>query len=140
MKLNESDIKKIQDYFRSQKDVAAVYLYGSFTKGNTHKRSDIDFGVLFNPPIKTYFRLGKIINDLTDLGLPFEPDVRDIDLKSPPVYLFNVINGKLIFSRDEIKRINFEVEAMKQYYDTQHLRDIKYYYMDKRFREGTYGY
>lgn len=140
MRLNADDIKKIQDYFASQKNVVAVYLYGSFAKGTPYKKSDIDFGVLFDSSFRSYLRLGDIIGDLSNLGLSVEPDVRNIDLKSSPVYLFNVISGQLIFSKDEIKRINFEVQAMSLYYDSQYFRDIKHDYMRKRIKEGTYGY
>lgn len=134
------NLEQLKKYFSSQRDVAAVYLYGSFAKGGVHKGSDIDFGVLFDSPVKTYDRLGKIANDLSGLGLPAEPDVRDIDLASPPVYLFNVISGQLIFSMDEVKRVDFEVQAMNQYYDSQYFRGLKYEYMSKRIQEGTYGY
>lgn len=140
MKFTSNDIKKLQNYFAGQKDVLVVYLYGSFAKGTPHKRSDLDFGVLFDGKVNLYRRLGQIYSDLSDLKLPAEPETREVDLNSPPVYLFNVINGQLIFSKDEVKRINFEVQALKQYYDTQGLRDIKYHYMNKRFEEGTYGY
>ncbi len=140
MKLSEADIKKLQDYFATQKDVVAVYLYGSFAKGATHKRSDIDFGILFDPPIKTYYRLGEIINDLSDLNLPAEPEVREIDLRKSPVYLRNVIEGRLIFSKDDIKRIHFEVAVMQLFRDTEDLRNISYLYMKKRLKEGTYGF
>lgn len=140
MKLKKADIQKLQDYFIKQKDVLAVYLYGSFAKGTPHKSSDLDFGILFNKPVNLYHRLGKIYSDLGNLKLPAEPEARDINLDRSPVYLFNVIKGQLIFSRDDTKRVNFEVQALKQYYDTQKLRDIKYYYMNKRLQEGTYGY
>lgn len=140
MKLGKNDIKKIQNYFASQKDVVAVYLYGSFAGGVTHRRSDIDFGVLFDPPIKTYYRLGEIINDLSDLGLPAEPDIRDINLNASPVFLRNVVEGKLIFARDDIKRIRFEVGVMQLFRDTESLRDISNFYMKKRLKEGTYGF
>lgn len=140
MKISSSDIKKIREYFAKQKDILAVYLYGSFAKNTTHKRSDLDIAVLFFKPVNLYRRLGQISSGLCDLKLPAEPEVREVDLDSPPVYLFNVINGQLIFNKDSVKRVNFEVQALKQYYDTQRLRDIKYRYMNQRFREGTYGY
>lgn len=140
MKLSDTQLKKLRDYFSKQPDVVLVYLYGSFSKGETHKRSDIDFGVLFNPPIKTYYRLGEIINDLSNLGLPAEADVRDIDLNASPVYLRNVVEGKIIYSSNETKRIRFEVAAMRIFRDTEHLRQIKYEYMKKSFKEGTYGF
>lgn len=140
MKITSSQMKKIQNYFAKQTDILAVYLYGSFAKGTAHKRSDIDFGVLFNAPIKTYSRLGEIINDLSDLKLPGEPDVRNIDLDDSPVYLMNVIQGQLIYSRNEIKRTHFEVAVLSEFYDTQRLRDTKRFYTQKGLQEGTYGY
>lgn len=140
MKLSKNDIKKIQDYFASQKDVVAVYLYGSFAYGNPHKRSDIDFGVLFDSPIKTYYRLGEIINDLSDLDLHVEADVRDISLDQSPLFLFNVIRGKLIFSKDEDKRLDFEIKAMNNFYDTEYSRQLSNSYMKLRIKEGKYGY
>lgn len=139
MKLGEADIKKIQDYFASQKDVVAVYLYGSFAKDITHPRSDIDIGILFEGKTD-YRRLGQIYSDLSNLKLPAEPEVRDINSTQPPVFLLNVIQGQLLFTGDEQKKNEFEVAVLQQYYDTQRLRDIRYYYMQKRLREGTYGY
>lgn len=138
MKLNKSDIKKLQKYFSTQKDVVAVYLYGSFAKETTHKRSDIDIGVLFDGEIDSYHRLGQIYDGLPELK--GEPDVRDLSLSYSPVYLLNVIQGELIYTRDERKRINFEVAVMRQFFDTQKLRDINLAYMRKRLQEGAYGY
>lgn len=142
MKLSSKDIKKIEEYFARQKDVVAVYLYGSFAYGNPHKRSDIDFGVLFEgkDPVENFKRLGQINSDLCGLKPPAEPEARDIDLNQSPVYLLNVVQGKLIYARDEIERVDFEVAVMNIFRDTQYLRDLKYDYMNKSFKEGTYGY
>lgn len=140
MKLSKSDIQKIQDYFATQADVVAVYLYGSFAKGTTHPRSDIDFGVLFDKPIKNFHRVGEVYSDLCNLKLPAEPEVRSIDLTQPPVFLLNVIQGQLLFSSNEQRRSEFEVAVLRQYYDTQRLRDIRHHYMQERLSEGTYGY
>lgn len=139
MKLTTPDIKKIQHYFSTQKDVVAVYLYGSFAKSTTHPRSDIDFGVLFNKKVD-FHRLGQIYSDLCDLKLPAEPEVRSIFLTQPPVFLLNVIQGQLLFSSNEDMKNEFEVATLRQYYDTQRLRDIQHYYMQKRLSEDTYGY
>lgn len=140
MKITVEHIKKIKGYFAKQKDVLAVYLYGSFVKGVAHKRSDLDVGVLFDGKVNLYSRLGQIYSDLCDLKLPAEPEVRDISLEYSPVFLMNVIQGKLIYEKNEIERINFEVAVMKTFYDTQKLREVDYYYMKKRLQEGTYGY
>ena len=138
MELTASQTKKIQDYFAKQKDIVAVYLYGSARKGVTNKRSDIDFGILFDDGVDVYHRLGEIYSQLPDLQL--EPDVRDLNLDYSPVYLLNVIQGELIYERDERKRVNFEVTVMKQFYDTEHLRNTNLEYMRQRLKDGSYGY
>ncbi|MBI2017544.1 nucleotidyltransferase domain-containing protein [Candidatus Daviesbacteria bacterium] len=140
MKLSEADIKKIQDYFATQKDVVAVYLYGSFASGNPHKGSDLDIAVLFDGKVDLYSRLGRLYSEFPKISVKAEPEVRGISLKESPVFLMNVIQGENIYSKDETKRIEFEVAIMREFYDTQRLRDIDYDYMKKRIRGGTYGY
>lgn len=140
MKLSEDDIKKIQDYFASQKDIVAVYLYGSFASGDSHKGSDLDIAVLFDGDVNLYEKLGRLYVDFPDLSIKAEPEVRELSLKGSPVFLMNVIQGKNVYSKDEIKRVEFEVAVMRRFYDTQRLRDIDYDYMKKRIREGIYGY
>lgn len=138
MSLTEDQIKQIRDYFAKQKDVVAVYLYGSFAKGTISKRSDIDLGVVFEGEVDLYHRLGQIYSDLPKLHI--EPDVRDLNLNYSPVYLLNVIQGRLLYSRNENKRVEFEVEVMRRFYDTQILRNTMLTYMRRRLDEGTYGY
>lgn len=140
MKLTSIQIKKMQGYFAKQKDVLAVYLYGSFAKGTTHKRSDLDIAVLFSKPVNLYNRLGQIYSDLCDLELPAEPEARELDLNQSPVYLKNVISGKLVYSSDEIKRVRFEVEVANILRDTEYFRKLKYYYINRSLKEGTYGH
>jgi len=140
MKIVQSQIKRLQQYFASQKDIVAVYLYGSFAKGGTHKRSDIDFGVLFKRNANLYHRLGQIYADLCDLNLPVEPEVREVNPEKSLIYLRNVIEGRLIYSKDDIVRIRFEVNTMNLFRDTEILRNISNFYMNRRIKEGTYGF
>lgn len=138
--LTKTQMKKIRDYFAKQKDIMAAYLYGSFAKGTVHKKSDIDIAVVFNKPVDSYLRLGQLYGGFPDLGIPAEPEVRNINLGDSPIFLMNVIQGELIYAKNEIERINFEVAVMRAFYDTQKLREVDYYYMRKRLQEGSYGY
>lgn len=140
MKLSQSDIEKIQSYFATQKDIIVVYLYGSFAYGNPHKGSDIDIAVLFEGSVNLYERLGSLYSEFPTLSIPVEPEIRDISLKNSPVFLVNVLQGKMIYSKNEEERVKFEVSVMNQFYDSQRLRDIDYSYMKKRLQEGSYGY
>lgn len=140
MKLSTSDIEKIRSYFAKQNDVVAVYLYGSFAKETTHKRSDIDVGVLFDKKQENLERLSQFYSDLCDFHLPKEPEVRNIHPNQSPLFLRNVIKGKLIYSRDEVARIRFEVAVMNKFRDTEYHRKVNYRYMKQRLQEGTYGF
>lgn len=141
MRLSSVQVQQIQSYFASQSDIVAVYLYGSFSSKQTHRQSDLDFGVLFDLPPKDHYRLGEIILGLAKLDLPTtDLDVRDINLDQSPLYLRNVTRGKIIYCRDESKRVSFEVSVMNRFYDTERLRNLKTYYTRKRLKEGLYGY
>lgn len=140
MKLSEADVKKIKSYFASQKEVAAVYLYGSFSYGNPHGGSDLDIAVLFDGEVNLYERLGSLYSNFPKLSVHAEPEVRELDLNKSPVFLRNVLRGKCVFSRDDSKRIKFEVAVMQLFRDTEDLRNISNIYMKKRIREGTYGF
>jgi predicted nucleotidyltransferase len=40
--------KIITDYFNTQEDISAVYLFGSYAEGHQQPTSDIDLGILFD--------------------------------------------------------------------------------------------
>src|SRR3989344_9410403 len=46
MKLNQKTVKQIVKYFKKRPEVAAVYLYGSYARGDAKIDSDIDLAVL----------------------------------------------------------------------------------------------
>ena len=46
MKLNQKTVKKIIKYFSKKPEVATVYLYGSYARGDAKIDSDIDLAVL----------------------------------------------------------------------------------------------
>lgn len=140
MKLSKSDMQKIQHYFAAQEDITAVYLYGSFAHGTSHKRSDLDIAVLFNGKVNLYERLGSLYSNFPELSIKAEPEVRELDLNKSPIFLRNVVKSHLIYSSDEIKRIRFEVAVLNLVSDTQHLRNIRNFYVKKSLKEGTYGY
>ncbi len=139
MKLTQDQLSKIKDYFSLQLDISLVYLYGSFAYGGPHQRSDIDFGILFNKK-PDYHRLGQVNSELSDLHLPSEPEAREIHLNQSPLFLRNVARGVCVYAQDEIQRIRFEVKVMNLFRDSEKLRELRYYYLNKRLQDKTYGY
>ena len=142
--LEKKRLNQIKKYFSQQPDIAAVYLYGSEVSGRSakvEKKRDIDFAVLFNQKRKSFKRQFQIASQLQNFIIGREVDCREIDLyASSPVYLMNVLQkGKLLYSANENKRVAFEVKVMREYEDTQRLRNLQYFYLKKRLKEGQYG-
>jgi len=71
-----SEIKAFAAKLKNDLSVRAVYLYGSFAKGEIHEGSDIDLLIIGDFSERFFDRIGKIL-DLTDL--PIEPLVYTVD-------------------------------------------------------------
>lgn len=66
-------------------------------------------------------RLAYLFVDLVDLSV------------APPLLAHEVVSqGKLILSRDEDERVEFETRAVARYLDTAHLRKVQHEYLRKR--------
>ncbi|MBU4313794.1 MAG: nucleotidyltransferase domain-containing protein [Actinobacteria bacterium] len=139
--MNNKILKKISNFFTKQKDVVAVYLYGSRAKGVETYKSDLDLAILFKKPLTDYEKILELRVEIQKLVEDaFFIDVREIHLSLSPVFLGEVISsGRIIFCRDEGKRIKFEVEAMRIIDDSEQIRRINLYYLKKSLKEGSYG-
>lgn len=131
------DIKKIQIILKTFPEVRLAYLIGSALTGTDRQDSDLDIVLVINKEEiknfeKIYLLLNKVVNHEN-------LDLRLVTEKSDIVYLFEVVNGKLLYACDEKTRVSFEKKVMLFYYDTQHVRNIFHYYLDKRIEQGTYG-
>lgn len=133
--------KKISNFFNKQKDVVAVYFYGSRAKGVETHKSDLDLAILFKKPLTDYekilelrVKIQKLVEDT------FFVDVREISSSLSPTFLGEVISSsKVIFCRDESERIKFEVEAMRAIDDSEQIRKINLYHLKKSLKQGSYG-
>jgi len=139
--MNNKILKKISKYFSAQKDIVAVYFYGSRAKGKETDKSDLDLAILFKRPLTEYERTLELRVEVQKVvGNAFFVDIRELHLNLSPVFLGEVIsNGIIIFCRDESKRIKFEVEAMRIIDDSEKIRRINLYYLKKSFEQGSYG-
>jgi len=118
--MKEETIVKIKTYFSKQPLVAVVYLYGSQAKGSAKKTSDIDLGMVLKRGgrVEKSFYLPQIVHsqELTErLGRRVEIQ----DLRACRIdFSHRVISEwKLIYVGDEEKRIEFETEVLRRYFD-----------------------
>ncbi len=138
--MNEKEKKLVQSLLKNIPEVDLAYLIGSAVSGHQRKDSDLDLALVVNAENFKNFDYGKVHLKvqavLSDVNLDLRVILPD---KTDYVYLYQVAQGKLIYSKTESARIEFEKKAMLHYFDTQHIRDIFHYYLDERIEEGTYG-
>ena len=123
----------------SDNGVIAAYLFGSHVRDETWRKSDLDFPVLFDQSIEKP-DYGQIkIHLLTELIGIFKTNAIDLvclQEASPYLAYEEIIrSGKIIFSKDEDQRLDFELKAFQRYIDTEPLRKIQKQYFSERMKE-----
>lgn len=132
-------IEKLREYFVNKTDISAAYLFGSVTKGKTTQGSDVDVAVLFVqglPLTHRFERKLKIANDLEDI-LKKKVDV--VDLEDADLYFIHqvMLNKEIILDRDIDRRVSFEVETRRKYFDKKYFYDL--YHRQALIRLGEKG-
>ncbi len=125
MKLKPDLVKKIKSYFSAQKDVLAVYLFGSRAAGTSHASSDIDLGILLNHNDRAGFfqREFKARFDL-DKMLGSEVDV--IVLNDADLFLVQQVltKGVEVYIRDRKKAEELKWHLLKLSWDFMPVKRI----------------
>lgn len=129
----------IKDVLKARKDIAAVYLFGSYGTQYHNKHSDIDLGIVYLPTIK--IDLEKELELDVEISLALKTDNVDVvNLNKASIQLrYNAISeGKLIYEADYRATSNFIEETINIYLDyAHHLRGF-YLEYTKSLKEG-YG-
>lgn len=105
----------------NEPEILFAYLFGSYAKGVQHKQSDIDIAIFLKNPdfLEKYplypSRLAIKMENL--LGNKRSVDIRVLN-GSTLMFRNQVLKyGKLLHSKNEKERIEFETSSLAQYYD-----------------------
>jgi uncharacterized protein len=114
--------ERIAACLAEETEVMFAFLYGSFVSEPLFR--DIDLGVYVAgiEPSQYYAcenRLTRLIEDA--VGFLFPVDVKIINA-APTFFCFEVIRGKLIFSRDEELLVDFLTRTAREHLDMASLR------------------
>jgi predicted nucleotidyltransferase len=104
----------------SKHPVLFAYLYGSYATGFVHPFSDLDIGIYIEKvPDRKYLELELSLSLEIDAGVEnsIASEVRIIN-NLPLVILGKMVTeGALIYSRDDVVRVDFETSVRSAYFD-----------------------
>lgn len=132
------DLSKIKNVF-FQHNVELAYLFGSQARAKITPLSDVDFAVRFNVQVSPQdygdFQ-AKIISELMLILKRSDIDVVVLN-NATPLMKFMVINqGEIVFCYNNQARVKFEVEARREYFETEPIRRIQNEAFKKRYSTG----
>jgi len=120
-----------QALFRESK-IKMAYVLGSVVSGRVKTDSDFDLAVVVDDATKINY--DQIYQLISHLSFPKDLDLSIVDKNSSPLFLFQITSsGKCVYQKSDTEKIAFESFAMKNYYDTAHLRNIYSSYLKERF-------
>ena len=128
-KLPKGAHKKIPDLVRSisrDKDIIALYAFGSLAHDALKPLSDLDFGMLLPERMDKSERFQKhldLIGLFTDFFKTDEIDLISMRDTAPRIAYNIMKTGKLLFCNDKSELTNFHEKTVKSYIDFKNLRD-----------------
>jgi len=110
MELNHR-LSKIVGAIKIHPDVVAIYLFGSYAKGEQTPMSDVDIAVILNKPTP---------ESEAEIGSLASPEIDIVLFHRLPLRIkFEVFkHGKELFVRDEERLLEIKLEVMREYLDT----------------------
>ncbi len=131
--------KALGGVLQNYPSVLAAYFIGSVAEKRERNDSDLDIVLLVDKNFDPR-SFGSLYQKISQFVRHPNLDLRIANLQdTDPLFLFQLLKGKLLFARNQTERIQLETRIMKLYYDSQHLRDIFHHYLNQRLKEGTYG-
>ncbi len=103
--------------------VQVAYLFGSRSRRTDTAQSDIDIAVLLSRLPENMLDCFLDLTDRLSETLGDGVDLVILNTASPLLRHLVIRDGKVIYSRDDKARIEFEANALREYMDLSRLRD-----------------
>ena len=110
--LSNKEKNIIIDFLKEKLSPELIYIFGSYAKNSERDNSDIDIAILPEKEIDEY-KLFLLAQKLAE-KLKKEVDLINIK-KASTVFKAQIIQGKLIFNKDNYKKMNFELKTFREY-------------------------
>lgn len=126
MELDKNITRKLTKVFQKQ-SVLLAYLFGSSVSGQEVSKSDADVAVFLADGLTKEKRFEIRLKLIGQLSKILKKDVDLVVMNDTASLFFKYIiikEGKLIYSKSELERIDFESRVMGLYFDFQPFLDI----------------
>lgn len=141
--MNFNEIKRTLAPIFKKRQVALAYLFGSHARGRVTPLSDVDVAVVFADTVPRQEYFDRELELMGDIGPVFHVDRVDIvnleTCRSPLLKHRAVFYGKPLYSTDESRRFSIERRIMREYEDTEHIRETQYQIMRRHLKNKTFG-
>lgn len=116
---------QLQTALAKNKNIVSAYIFGSINNAE----SDFDLAVMAKNLSEN-----EVYDLIKRIKFPRNLDLSVVNKKSSPLFLFQIIStGKRVFEKSFDEAIAFEDFMLCNYYDTQRLRDLNYFYLKQKF-------
>lgn len=111
--LSQERINNIKEFLIDKFSPVFIVIFGSAAKGMLREDSDVDIAFLSDESYSEY----EVFNISQELGAILGRDIDLIDIKkASTVFKVQILgNGKIIYSKDDIKTKTFHMEAYREY-------------------------
>lgn len=122
----EKALSKIREVLEKKPEVLAAYLYGSHAKGYAREGSDIDVAILTTPGFETggYGYQFNVEDDLDSVVKEFKVEAVVVENMSLPLKHSSVVQGQLIYSKDDLLRAKEQVQILDDYEDMKDFYEL----------------
>lgn len=119
----------------------AAYLFGSAAESVARPDSDVDIAMLLPRGVSAQERLARRFDLMQDLGSMLRRDVGVVVLNDAPLRLIGQVlrHGRVVYCADAGARVDFEVRALRLYFDLHAYDRAHDQALVRRIREGRLG-
>lgn len=130
-------VELLKSKLASEEEVKFAYLFGSQVRQDVGKRSDIDIAVYLDNGVDG-FRYRLYLMEAIIKAVKNEK-VDIIILNTATLLLCHqVVKNGVVLKDDKGQRLDFETRVLKEYLDTEYLRNTQLSYMREHIKGGTY--
>jgi len=141
MRVRDLKTAELERYLKGEKDILALYLFGSHSEGVAHTRSDVDLAILLGPKVDGDRYIECRLRYLSELK-GFVPGTLDLVVLNqvPPLLQFQILQkGKLVFDRDSDARAEIEMKMLGQCYLAARFYEFQFSYLIQRIKKDGLG-